>query len=307
MLKILRDEVLHSGLAKAVGKVSIKELDEELSRFADETSLRLLASAGLRGELMMCVPCLLKQSPKLLGYYRLLLGFSQKEFYGSAFQTSAFKSLETKGILTAKQEQNLGRLCAALNASSSALLTSLGKKDLSGRHLENLALLTLGPQLRGGSNVRKGSRGIVAVFEILHEIVKDGLVDEKPSELVVENTSGRRVHIAFAPDPDIVITESYDKNSYRNIVAIEVKSGTDFSNIHNRIGEAEKSHQKARTRKFVECWTIVNIDKLDFDKAGNESPSTDKFYRINSLLDKSSAEFRDFRYRIQSLVGLPSK
>lgn len=32
-------------------------------------------------------------------------------------------------------------------------------------------------------------------------------------------------------------------NDFRNIIAVEVKGGTDFSNIHNRIGEAEKSHQ----------------------------------------------------------------
>ena len=34
--------------------------------------------------------------------------------------------------------------------------------------------------------------------------------------------------------------------TYRNIGAIEVMAGQDFSNIYNRIGEAEKSHQKAK-------------------------------------------------------------
>jgi hypothetical protein len=29
-------------------------------------------------------------------------------------------------------------------------------------------------------------------------------------------------------------------------VAVEIKGGKDYSNIHNRIGEAEKSHQKAK-------------------------------------------------------------
>lgn len=50
--------------------------------------------------------------------------------------------------------------------------------------------------------------------------------------------------IEFAPDPDIVIREEFSKGKYRNIITIEVKGGTDFSNIHNRVGEAEKSHQR---------------------------------------------------------------
>ena len=70
---------------------------------------------------------------------------------------------------------------------------------------------------------------------------------------------------------------------YRNVVAIEVKSGTDVSNIHNRIGEAEKSHQKARQRSFTECWTVVNVGRLDMAKARSESPSTDRFYSLAAL------------------------
>ncbi|MDR3122319.1 MAG: XcyI family restriction endonuclease [Treponema sp.] len=35
----------------------------------------------------------------------------------------------------------------------------------------------------------------------------------------------------------IVIREELGENRYRNIVAIEVKGGKDFSNIHNRVGE----------------------------------------------------------------------
>jgi uncharacterized membrane protein YiaA len=56
-----------------------------------------LAKHGLRGELVYPVPYLFANNPFLLGYYRLLLGFSQKEFYSTAFGVSIFKTMEVKG------------------------------------------------------------------------------------------------------------------------------------------------------------------------------------------------------------------
>ena len=46
-----------------------------------------------------------------------------------------------------------------------------------------------------------------------------------------------------------------------------IKGGTDKSNAHNRAGEAEKSHQKARQQDFRECWTLIYKKGLDEAKA----------------------------------------
>jgi len=78
----------------------------------------------------------------------------------------------------------------------------------------------------------------------------------------------------------------------------------DFSNIHNRVGEAEKSHQKARVAGFTECWTIVNADRADLEQARQESPSTNRFYRLSDLLDPNSEVYQDFHDRIQALTGI---
>ncbi len=51
--------------------------------------------------------------------------------------------------------------------------------------------------------------------------------------------------IEFSSDPDVLITEKL-QSGVRYILSIEVKGGTDASNIHNRLGEAEKSHLKAK-------------------------------------------------------------
>ena len=125
-----------------------------------------------------------------------------------------------------------------------------------------------------------------------------------PPCIEIQNAAGRKVLIEFAPDPDIIIREEMATDAYRNIIAIEVKGGSDFSNIHNRIGEAEKSHQKARAVGYVECWTVVNVDRIDMDMASRESPSTNRFYRLSQLESRSGDEYRDFVNRIVSLTGV---
>ena len=79
--------------------------------------------------------------------------------------------------------------------------------------------------------------------------------------------------------------------------------GTDASNIHNRIGEAEKSHQKARSRGFREFWTIIRVD-VDEVTARRESPTTSHFFHLDRISDRSTAEHQRFRDLLSSLVGI---
>ncbi len=77
----IRSLCLQDALCKTVEDIDLAKLDRELSAYVPQGGLKTLAKHGLRGELVFPVPCLLKANPYLLGYYRLLLGFSQKEFY----------------------------------------------------------------------------------------------------------------------------------------------------------------------------------------------------------------------------------
>ena len=47
----------------------------------------------------------------------------------------------------------------------------IGAERISRELIEDIKLITIGPQLRGGENVRKGIAGIIKVFEIIHRIV----------------------------------------------------------------------------------------------------------------------------------------
>lgn len=120
----------------------------------------------------------------------------------------------------------------------------------------------------------------------------------------LKNAAQRRIFIRFGADPDIRIQEEMAPRVFRNIVAIEVKAGVDFSNIHNRIGEAEKSHQKAKADGYVERWTVVNVDRIDMVMARRESPSTDRFYRLSQIDGGTGDEYQDFYNRIIALTGI---
>src|SRR6056297_982519 len=93
----IRNVCLQDALTKTVGELKLATIDAELSEYAPETELKAVASQGLRGELIFPIPCILDKNPFLLGYYRLLLGFSQKEFYNRDHGISSFKTLEMTG------------------------------------------------------------------------------------------------------------------------------------------------------------------------------------------------------------------
>ncbi len=307
-LKRFRAVYLQSALLETVRNLNIAELDKQLAEFVPAHDLATLAQYGLRAELLFPVPALLEANPYLLGYYRLLMGYSQKEFYGrdKGFGVGYFKLMEDKGRAGARALADLPALCAAFCESASALLEGVGPLRVSRELLDDLTLLTVGPQLRGGANNQRGTAGIVLVFEIIQEIVAHATAEVRDSAIEVNSATGRSVLIEFAADPDIIIREEMEPQHYRNVVAIEVKSGTDVSNIHNRIGEAEKSHQKARQSGFTECWTVVNVSRLDMVKARSESPTTNRFYSLTALALRTGDEYDDFKRRVLSLTAIPS-
>jgi hypothetical protein len=264
--------------------------------------LQRVAGWGLRGELVFAVPYVLKINPRLLGYYRLLLGFSQKQFYGDRYGIASFKSLEEKGRLSYANESFLKELCQVLCGSAERLIKGIGRLTPEGVH--EMTLLTLGPQLRGGALNILGSKATKKVFDLISSLLCSVEIKETEKSIEVRNAAGRIVRVEFANDPDICIREKLPSGRYRNLVAIEIKGGRDYSNVHNRIGEAEKSHQKARKEGYVECWTIVGVADLDLPQARKESPSTDKFYHIDKIADAVSDEGEDFRENLLARIGI---
>jgi len=210
--------------------------------------------------------------------------------------------MEEKGTLSDKQSSQLVGLCKCLSASADYFV--LNTKHLSQSSVHDLTLLTLGAQLRGSHQNRIGQKATKQVFNLIKHHVQPHILREHSDFIEIQNAAGNPIRIAFAADPDIAILSELPSKQLRPILAIEIKGGKDVSNIHNRIGEAEKSHLKARERGFAECWTIVGVAKLDSDLAHRESPTTHRFFLLGEIADPDSDEFREFREQLNSRLGV---
>lgn len=292
-LKEAKKTHLLPALLDHVGTLDIGELDRELLTYVGSVRLAFIARKGLRGELLFPVPYLLLAKPNLLGYYRLLLGFSQKEFYKGVF--ARFQLLENEGKLSEATQSLLGPLCTSLAESAWILINGL--PDLSQETMHDLTLLTLGPQLRGSRNVNLGVEAIRTVFALVKTIASQATGEEGPAHLIVQSAAGRRYRIELAPDPDIAISQVLENGGVRNRIAIEVKGGTDYSNIHNRLGEAEKSHQNAKSKGFTEFWTVINVPGIERSVWKQETPTTTELFTLAEISDvqgKGHARFREY-------------
>ncbi len=301
-LERLRSTHLLDALLRASAEADIYAVDRELRQFADREALRRLAGWGLRGEILFAVPSLLSANPHLLGYYRLLLGFSQKQFYGKAHGLSAFKSMEEKGALSKTQKGRVAELARCLSISAAHLVHSVDRLTQSRVH--DLTLLTLGPQLRGGALNLVGQQATKRVFDLIAVLTESAHVEVDHSTIRMRNVAGAPIRICFASDPDIAIHEELPSGRSRPVIAIEIKGGKDVSNVHNRVGEAEKSHQKAKNDGFTECWTILGITGLDHELLRGESPTTDKFFALDEITRGDTEAFDDFKEQLYSRIGL---
>jgi hypothetical protein len=298
-LKSIKDLYFHEALSKTIRNIKISDIDYELNQLVPEEALQKLASVSLRGETVFPIPLLLRENPFLIGYYRLLLGLSQKEFYSKG-PFGVFKSMEEKGKISKLAINKLDALCDSLIKTAESLTTQIG--DFNIGTLSELQLLTVGPQLRGSMNNEYGQIATQKTFSIIKEFVKDYILSSTPTSIEIKNDSGRIVLIQFSSDPDIEITEKLPSGT-RGLISIEIKGGKDFSNIHNRIGEAEKSHQKAKQRGYFEFMTIISVN-IEYSFLKAESPTTSHFFHLDKISDKVDEEYEKFKDILSSILSI---
>ena len=93
-------------------------------------------------------------------------------------------------------------------------------------------------------------------------------------------------------------------NVLQPVLAIEVKAGTDASNRLNRLGEAEKSHLKARTDGHTQFWTIVRVNYTQAEVRAN-SPTTQQFWHLDQIKDPNHTEHVRFVGMFKRALGIP--
>jgi hypothetical protein len=304
LLVAARKTWLRDALAATLTKLDQPMLKSELASAVPADVQQLLAAAGIRDELVMPTVAVLRADPRLLGYYRLLLGVSQKSFYSSDTGFGPFKVMEVRGTLTPANDLRLTELVSSLIESLSELVTQLSP-GITMRDIEELPLLTLGSQFQGANNNSIGKQATLDVFLAIRDIVSASLISETSNVLELTNAAGRNVRISLAADPDVRVEEAFGEGDLRRHLAIEIKGGTDRSNAHNRAGEAEKSHQKARADGFRDCWTIIALKGLDADVLKSESPSTNRWFDATQILGRLGSDWQSFVSQLAGEAGIP--
>ncbi len=272
LLVAARKTWLVDALGEALRTVDPITFKTQLVEYIPEDVQKILAAAGVRDEHIFPTPVILEAAPTLVGYYRLLLGVPQKTFYAGVTRMGRFKTMETRGRLTDSQKHSLPAFCSAMSVGLSDLVRQLSP-SVTQRDLAELPLLTLGSQFQGANNNDIGRTAVLEVFLAVAELVEPHLTRRSDQQLILQNSAGRHVTITLASDPDVRIQEEVGTGVAQR-VAIEVKGGTDRSNAHNRAGEAEKSHLKAKRDGFRNFWTLIAKKGLDMNRLREESPTT---------------------------------
>ncbi len=302
LLVAARKQWFMDALSEALGAIDQDTVKDQIRKYVPEDVQKILAAAGLRDEHVFPVPAVIEAKPSLIGYYRLLLGAPQKSFYKGSTGMGRFKGMEEVGTISKKTRPWIPFFCQAMSKPLAEFVRGIPK--ITERDLRELPLLTFGSQLQGSNNTQIGKAAMKDVFVAIKEIVAKYAVSATENRLTLRNSAGRTVMIILAHDPDVRVQEQVSDQVHHR-VAIEVKGGTDVSNVHNRAGEAEKSHQKAKKAGFPEFWTIISKHGLDLSKLRSESPTTNRWFDVAEVLARSGRDWDDFRQRLAGACGIP--
>lgn len=306
LLSRARQEVLRDALLPAIGLVDPNSLSSEIQQYVPSKARQALQAAGIRDELVFALPIVLKQRPTLLGYYRLLLGVSQKQFYHARTGLRIFKAMETRNTIGPAASTQLGELCSCVNEAMAEMITGIDG-GVTALDVEQLPLLMLGSQLDGSWRTQIGASATKDVFAAVKEIIQtrgtNYVESEDGNSLTLLNGAGRKITVALAADPDVVVVEDIEGVAITK-VAIEIKGGTDQSNAHNRAGEAEKSHRKAHQGNAADFWTIISIAGMDLNVLKQESPTTRRWFDVSEIQQREGASWNDLSSAIMIAIGI---
>src|SRR5438477_10830871 len=196
MLVAARKSVLMDALSEARAQVDPNITKKQILVYVPVGAQKVLAAAGIRDEHVFPVPAVLEKKPTLIGYYRLLLGTSQKRFYRKGTDMGPFKSMETCGLFNPKKRPDLERFCVVMAENLAELVCQISPK-ITSRDISELPLLTLGAQLYGSNNNAIGKQATLHVFLSVVEIVKKFIVSQDGTKIIVHNASKRKAIIAL--------------------------------------------------------------------------------------------------------------
>lgn len=291
-------------MGRAVSEVGAATIDEELRELVPTEALTHVAKLGLRGERVFPVPSILQHTPSLIGYYRMLLGISKKDFQQTnKLGYGPWLNAEERATIPPRLVDYLPRFCTALIEPLVKVVYAMNTFD--DRDLSDLTLLTLGPTLQGGRNNIIGSEASSAVFESLRTLVSGWVTINSERLIRFTVPSGRTFVLIEGSDPDVRLDTTAPSGEEIPVIAVEIKGGKDSSNAHNRAGEAEKSHIKAQMAGYGHRWTIMVTRGLDVERLSEETPSSTELFDASDVIKQSGSDWETLRERFMEIVSEP--
>ncbi|MGA7731813.1 MAG: XcyI family restriction endonuclease [Chloroflexia bacterium] len=301
-LLIARRLQLQPALGEAVKAIGVAAIDAQLNSLVPADALTRLAQLGLRGERVFPVPAIIEHAPPLIGYYRMLLGISKKEF-GNQLGYRSWVSAEEGGRLRPQLSGELEQFCTRLIEPLTELVNVMGV--FTDRDLSDLTLLTLGPTLQGGRNTSIGKQSARLVFDAVKSIIEQEWITYSIDRLIRFITPAGKVYeVIERSDPDLSINQGIGVAG-KPVVAIEIKGGGDASNAHNRAGEAEKSQLKAKLSGYAERWTVIKMGNIDPATIASHTPSSTDVFEFNEIADRTGSDWKRFKAKLLALLELP--
>jgi hypothetical protein len=129
LLIAARKTVLGDALGETLASLDPNELKLQLGTLVPKDVQQALAASGVRDEYVFPTPIVLQAQPNLIGYYRLLLGISQKAFYATGTGRGHFKSMEERGVIGPSQKLNLAELCKVMAEALADLVRQMSPRS----------------------------------------------------------------------------------------------------------------------------------------------------------------------------------
>jgi XcyI restriction endonuclease len=303
LLVTARRDWLIDAVTEALSSADPDRIRGELSTYVPADVHLSLAVAGLPDEYVFPLPSVLEAKPTLVGYYRLLLGLPRKSFYGTGTGMGPFKLMEEKGTIRNSTRPLLPDFCGVMSEALAEMVRQLSPA-ITRRDLMELPVMTLGQQFQGANNNSIGNEAIDGIFRSIRVVVEPFISSEDGSSMTITNPTGRSLRVVLSSDPDLGIEEVRGDSTIKRL-ALEIKGGSDRSNQHNRIGEAEKSHIKAKAAGYSDFWTIIRTKTLD-DAARLQSPTSRLWFDAAQVLARSGPDWDEFAHEVAHVLGIPN-
>lgn len=255
-----RKRLLFKRLAEAVEKIKEDELEwGSLEEFGiSKAAWDHIKNNDIAPVKLFAHPELIKKTPHLLAYYRMISGISQKGMVRISFTTTPY---EEKNIINI-DERKLIPIISTINRHLSSLIESDPSFSLDDAKL--LGMMNYGTQINGSWRNEIGIEGGRRVKEFIQNYflkdkkikeihLKDGSIRSAGYQTEIDNINGfdmvNRYKIIFGSEPDVSILNPSDKLE----AAVEIKAGIDPAGALERYGAAKKSFDKAlRENKSAE-------------------------------------------------------